>query len=776
MTQRRTQRRMTGRAVLAALVVLTSAFTSGLAGSLTATSTVSAADGGADEDPSALDVTVVPTRPAGTDPWLATVNWWRSFGGAADGSGAPFPTVTTLPADALGPQNEVDYLVSIWRQGSTYCAHGEDPAHPKPPADYTHSVLFCGPPTLSDAVDGWLNTPYHANPLLSPTVARVGAGLATDGTRTASAAGAFAMTTITRAYTWPADGGALPRTQMTVKESPDPTVLCPSETGTNPGQPVFAWYPTARTFVSLTVTDASGAVPACVLSDDAQAKRAVAAGDALDTFIVFAKRPYTVGAPVTVDLVTIDPATGGRSSLKWTFSPLSNPGIVQASINGRAGGATVVVAPPIGIDDGGTPILERQLVLFARSIGIVGDPVWRLPIRGTGTQDVVVPAGDYWACASARNALGWSACGTYSRLLITDPPLGAAAAATAGFRAVDPFRVVDTREPGSAVARVRAGQVAIVDLRSVMPGDAVAVALNLASVNSSAPGWVRAYPCTAAAPETSSLNPQPGAITTNAAIVKVGDGRLCLQTFADTDLVIDVNGWLTTGSDAGLVTSTARRVLDTRASPTMRRLLPSGVVEVPVVTGSSTVAVALNVTAVDPAANGFVTAWPCGTARPFVANLTPAAGVTRPNLVNVRVGRGGSICLYSTVATDLVVDLLGEYRTGATARFAALDPVRLADSRLAALSAAPDGAALLRAGDVVALQGTLTAVGAPTAGFLSTYACTSQPWPGTANVNFGQGETSGNAVLMPSSNGYACVRNSSGAALVVDVTGVWKSA
>ena len=35
------------------------------------------------------------------------------------------------------------------------------------------------------------------------------------------------------------------------------------------------------------------------------------------------------------------------------------------------------------------------------------------------------------------------------------------------------------------------------------------------------------------------------------------------------------------------------------------------------------------------------------TAQPTVSNLNPEAGVTRPNLVNVRVGAGGKVCLYS---------------------------------------------------------------------------------------------------------------------------------
>lgn len=110
-----------------------------------------------------------------------------------------------------------------------------------------------------------------------------------------------------------------------------------------------------------------------------------------------------------------------------------------------------------------------------------------------------------------------------------------------------------------------------------------------------------------------------------------------------------------------------------------KRLSPRGgqQIQLPVTSaGSSTTAVALNITAVNPGKNGFVTAWPCGTDRPTVSNLNPVAGVTRPNMANVRVGSNGAVCLYTMVDADLVVDLTARYVTGSGARYAAVAPAR----------------------------------------------------------------------------------------------------
>lgn len=359
------------------------------------------------------------------------------------------------------------------------------------------------------------------------------------------------------------------------------------------------------------------------------------------------------------------------------------------------------------------------------------------------------------------------------------PPAFTVPVGDAGFQAVDPVRLVDTRAAGAAFGRLRAGAVARLDLRSRMPAGTRAVALNLATVDAAGDGWVRAYPCDGPVPATSSINPVAGDEVANAAIVPVGAGEVCFTSLRDTDLVVDLDGWLTTGSNVGLQTVTPRRLVDTRfAIGASGRARGGSVTEVQAVApGSTTTAVVLNVTAVNPAADGYVTAWPCGTPMPVVANLNPQAGVTRPNAVHVRVGTNGRVCLYTLNETDLVVDLFAEYRPGAPARYAAMSPTRLLDTRTAwSAQHQSDLSYLIAAGSVTALQLNVTAVPGPVAGFLTAHTCVSASRPLVANVNYAASEVSGNATLAPVGRGYACVYPMTVADVVVDLFGVWTTA
>ncbi|MEK7424878.1 MAG: hypothetical protein AAB131_13690 [Actinomycetota bacterium] len=366
------------------------------------------------------------------------------------------------------------------------------------------------------------------------------------------------------------------------------------------------------------------------------------------------------------------------------------------------------------------------------------------------------------------------------------PPFGAATppafttppGASAGFVPVDPVRLVDTREAGQPFTTLPAGGRAVLDLRALAPAGATSVALNLTADRSAGPGFVRAYPCVAAEPTTSNLNPSVAAAVTNAAIVPLGDGRICFTTLAATDLIVDLNGWLTTGSSVGLV-PTAERLVDTRSglggSP---RLASLGEMSIPVTSSSassSTTAVALSITAVDPSTSGFVTAWPCGTPRPTVSNLNPVTGITRPNLVNVRVGAGGRVCLFTSGETDLVVDKVAEYRVGSGARYTAVTPQRLLDTRVDGHRYhASNLADVVPLGELVAAQVNLTATETSAAGFLTAYPCLGSPWPGTSNANFGAADTTASAALMASSRGYGCVFSMVPTQLVVDISGVWR--
>ena len=359
-------------------------------------------------------------------------------------------------------------------------------------------------------------------------------------------------------------------------------------------------------------------------------------------------------------------------------------------------------------------------------------------------------------------------------------PLFPTPAGTSGFLAVDPIRLVDTRVPGQPMTRLARNGRAVLDLRTAaVPTGVTAVALNVTAVDSDANGFVRVYPCNAPEPTTSNVNQVAGRAQTNAVIVPFGDGTICFRSSTDVDLVVDLNGWLATTSNVGLQPLESRRLVDTRVGlGGSGRLGPGRAMEVTVVApGSATTAVSLNVTAVDPAVAGFVTAWPCGTDRPNVSNLNPEPLITQPNLVNVRVGVDGKVCLYTSQETDLVVDILAEYVPGAAARYATLAPQRLLDSRIDGVPRhASNDSFLVTLGSVVAAQVNLTATDADKAGFLTGYPCLMNPWPGTSNVNFVRRLASANSALVTGSRGYSCVYPSTTTEVIIDIFGIWTAA
>ncbi|MDH6462724.1 hypothetical protein M2302_002904 [Micromonospora sp. A200] len=73
-------------------------------------------------------------------------------------------------------------------------------------------------------------------------------------------------------------------------------------------------------------------------------------------------------------------------------------------------------------------------------------------------------------------------------------------------------------------------------------------------------------------------------------------------------------------------------------------------------------AVALNVTAVVPAAGGYVTVWPADQPRPMASNLNiETAGQVIPNLVVVPLSGTGRVNLYTKSSLHLAADV-AEYR------------------------------------------------------------------------------------------------------------------
>jgi hypothetical protein len=224
------------------------------------------------------------------------------------------------------------------------------------------------------------------------------------------------------------------------------------------------------------------------------------------------------------------------------------------------------------------------------------------------------------------------------------------------------------------------------------------------------------------------------------------------------------------------------RVLDTRTGfgTTLARPLERHEVHVTDLAGrvpADATGVILNVTVVDPAMGGFITAYPCGVA-PTVSNLNFRPRQTVANLVTVRLSPAREVCVYTYGRSDILVDLEGSYSdNGSGAGFMARTPARLVDTRASAAVAAGgvlEVPVVGRAGvaaDATAVTLNVTATDADIAGYLTVWPCAGPP-PTASNVNYPAGRPVPNAVTVPlSDRGSVCIFSERRAQVIVDVFG-----
>lgn len=223
---------------------------------------------------------------------------------------------------------------------------------------------------------------------------------------------------------------------------------------------------------------------------------------------------------------------------------------------------------------------------------------------------------------------------------------------------------------------------------------------------------------------------------------------------------------------------------------------------------SDATAVVLNVTAVTPAAGGYLTVYPAGVARPVASNINVTPGSVVPNLVEVGTGAGGKISVFSLARTDLVVDVEGYVSPAASGGagaglYAPLpSPERICDTRAGNPSALSGAAAdnctgTDDAGSTLAAGGTKTidvaeaafgipadataavfnvTVANPTAtGFLTVFPAGSAQ-PLASNVNYNARQVTANRVVVPLAGGQISIFSHAQADVIVDVSGYYTAA
>jgi hypothetical protein len=184
-------------------------------------------------------------------------------------------------------------------------------------------------------------------------------------------------------------------------------------------------------------------------------------------------------------------------------------------------------------------------------------------------------------------------------------------------------------------------------------------------------------------------------------------------------------------------------------------------------------AVSLNVTVTNPRTPGFLTVYPCDEQQPLTSNLNFRSDNTVAGAAIVPVAADGTVCVYNSSDTHLIVDVMGAF--AGPDSYVRAGPTRLTDTR-------DLGDAGLVAGDPLrvqvpdALRGdavilNVTAVGGPHAGFVTVYRC-GDAIPGTSNLNFPAGGIVPNLVVaQPDADGGVCLYADQPTHLVVDLFG-----
>jgi hypothetical protein len=377
----------------------------------------------------------------------------------------------------------------------------------------------------------------------------------------------------------------------------------------------------------------------------------------------------------------------------------------------------------------------------------------------------------------------------------TSSPVNVIAATGFLFVPITPCRVADTRQAmgpfgGPFISAGGSRSFTIPSSACGIPAAAQAFSLNVAVVPHSGLGFLTVWPTGLARPQVATLNSLDGRIKSNAAIVPAGTGG-AISVFGtnDTDVILDINGYFVPSSTPGSLAFyplTPCRLVDTRNGTLLSGSFATGQTRtLPILSSTCAVpataqAYSLNFVAVPPARVGFLTAYPTGVARPVVATLNDVTGTVAANAAVVPAGTSGSIDVFASDATQLVVDINGYYAPPATGGLSLynLPPCRVLDTRLP--SGAPPITGQLDVNVLGSVCGGTPATQAyvfnatvvPTAslGFLTMWP-QGTTRPGVATLNALDGAITNNLAVVPTSNTQVSAFVSDSTHLILDLFG-----
>jgi hypothetical protein len=270
------------------------------------------------------------------------------------------------------------------------------------------------------------------------------------------------------------------------------------------------------------------------------------------------------------------------------------------------------------------------------------------------------------------------------------------------FIPITPCRIVDTRlTPQGPIAALGSRSIPVRAGPCGIPADAAAYSLNTTVVPLGTLGYLTLWPTGSLRPTVSTLNSLDGRVKANAAIVPSGNaGEVSVFVTDTAHVILDINGYFRYGGRTPtnpFNPVTPCRVVDTRTAigplggPALQALQTR---EFPILASGCGIpagakAFSLNVTAVPKRSLGFLTLWQGGNApRPVVSTLNATTGTVVANAALVPASAGGTIKIYATDDTDVIVDINGYFGgpslspTTSGLLFYPVAPCRIADTRL----------------------------------------------------------------------------------------------
>lgn len=248
------------------------------------------------------------------------------------------------------------------------------------------------------------------------------------------------------------------------------------------------------------------------------------------------------------------------------------------------------------------------------------------------------------------------------------------------YHPITPLRLSDTRLWGSKLPAEYYFNSAATYNDPEVDRSVRAFAVNITAVAPMAAGFLTAWngdPYTL--PYASTVNYAAGKTVANMAIVPTipcvdcgeaeGWPSIGVYTSATTHVLVDLVGVFDDSTQAdGLrfTPITPTRIVDTRGGLGIPAALgPNGTATVDppaAVAPADTNGLALNVTAVAPTANTFLSVWPSDDARPWASNLNPERGRNVPNAVITGLGSEHAFNVFNSLGTThVLVDVVGRY-------------------------------------------------------------------------------------------------------------------